>query len=121
MSKIILIEDDVTMVTLLNTLLQIEGYQVVRLKNEDSIEKVLDLMRREEPDLVLRDVHLRYFNGLDFLRSLRADPNFNDTRVIMSSGMDVRDQCHEAGADKFLMKPFMPDDLTKAIRLLINP
>jgi DNA-binding response OmpR family regulator len=41
-------------------------------------------------------------------------------RVIMSSGMDFHTRCLQAGADDFLMKPYMPDDLVKLLKNLLG-
>ena len=50
------------------------------------------------------------------LRTIRSDNRISDMRVLMTSGMDLKDQCVEAGADGFLLKPYMPDDLIQLIR-----
>ena len=57
MTKILLVEDDATMVSLLNTLLSIEGFQVSQVKDY-SRDAILETMRLEMPDLALLDVNL---------------------------------------------------------------
>lgn len=74
------------------------------------------MIREKKPDLVLLDVHLRKINGLELLRVIRATPDLKNTRILMSSGMDFRHECLQAGADDFMIKPYMPDDLIKKIR-----
>lgn len=113
MPKIMLAEDDTMMVSLLKTLLGLEGFQTVTLKET---EDLLTALERETPEVLMLDVHLTQGNGLDFLRRLRADPRFQKLVVLMASGMDLREQCLAAGANIFLLKPFMPDDLIQAIR-----
>jgi CheY-like chemotaxis protein len=115
MHKIALVEDDPTMLSLLQTLLQMEGFQVVQI-TPDKLDDFLEIIRSEKPDLTLMDVHLRQVSGVDLLKLLRQDPELKDTHVILSSGLDVRSQCQEAGADNFILKPYMPDDLIKIIR-----
>ena len=116
-TKLLLIEDDRTMLALLGTLLRFEGFEILQPKNEDdSIFGILKLIRQEKPALVLLDVHLRQYNGIDLLHQIRQDKELAGLRVIMSSGMDVRERCREAGADDFILKPYMPDDLIKRIR-----
>ena len=65
MPRIMLAEDDHTMVTLLKTLLGMEGYQVVALSVEDV--DVFEAVRNDRPDILLLDVHLPHVNGLDVL------------------------------------------------------
>lgn len=112
MPKIMLAEDDQTMLALLKTLMRLEGFESVALgDNEDFLEAV----QRESPDVLLMDVHLPQGNGLDFLRQMRSDPRFEGLVVLMASGMDLRYECVDAGANAFLLKPFMPETLISAI------
>jgi DNA-binding response OmpR family regulator len=115
MLKIMLVEDDRTMLSLLSTLLQMEGFLVVQAK-EGSLESVTALMKNENPSLVLIDVNLNQFNGFDLLHEIRRDPSLKNTCVVMSSGMDYTARCLEEGADDFILKPYMPDDLIYMIR-----
>lgn len=116
MPKIMLAEDDLTMLRLLKTLMQLEGFESVGL---DYDEDVLDAVHRESPDVLLLDVHLAQGSGLDFLRQMRADARFDGLIVLMASGMSLKDECLAAGANEFLLKPFMPDTLINAIRSLL--
>lgn len=110
--KVMLVEDDAAMRSLLKTLLEIEGHPVVSYYEQSNpAGSILDMVRREQPSVVLLDVHLRGISGLDVLREIRSDAGLNAIRVIMSSGMDVKDECMRAGATDFLLKPFMPDEL----------
>lgn len=117
MPKVLLAEDDFTMVSLLKTLLQMEKYEVIAL---DISADVVASVRAEKPDVLLMDVHLFDQNGLDILDSLRRAKDVRDTRVLMSSGANMREECMSRGADGFLMKPYMPDELFEQIKLLTS-
>ena len=122
MTKIMLIEDDDTMVSLLTTLLGIEGYEVVAFQGNGEI---LSAIQQEMPDVILLDVNLKnmgitQISGFDLLASIRADVTLAKTGVIMSSGIDYRVQSKEAGADGFMLKPYMPDDLINLIKSTLN-
>jgi CheY-like chemotaxis protein len=119
MPKILLVEDDSTMATLLKTLLEMEGYQVSVVKDK-GLDEILDVLETLKPDLALIDVNMRQVNGFDLLRHIRKMEELHALRVVMSSGMDFSDQCRDAGADKFILKPYMPDDLIAMIRQLIQ-
>lgn len=114
MPKVMLVEDDMTMLVLLRTLLELEGYDVTEIQPQ---EDVLDSIRSERPDVVLMDVHLRGTSGLTLLQNIRQDEELLNTRILMSSGADLRYECQRAGADGFLLKPFSPDDLIKKLRV----
>ncbi len=114
--KILLAEDDFTMVSLLTTLLKMEGYDVVSLNADDD---VLAGVRTHNPDVLILDVHLFGQSGLDILQKLRNSEGIAKVRVLMSSGANVREECMEKGADGFLLKPYMPDDLFALLRKVI--
>ena len=118
-TKILLIEDDKAMLALLRTLLQLDGYQVAILTEDESIESALDFISQEKPALILMDVHLRMINGFDLLHSLRQNKELNPVRVLMSSGIDFQVRCQEVGADGFILKPYMPEELMKKIQDII--
>ena len=115
--KILVAEDDVMMVSLLDTLLKMEGYKVVSLNPEADI---LAAVRTENPDVLLLDVHLTHQNGLDILDEIRSSPDANSLKVVMSSGANVKEECMRRGADGFLSKPYMPDDLITILRQAIQ-
>jgi len=112
-----LAEDDLTMVTLLKTLLGMEGYEVNALTLD---EDIFDEVRKDQPDVLLLDVHLPQVSGLDVLDQLRADDETRDLKVVMTSGLNLELECKKRGADDFLLKPYMPDDLLKTLQRNIN-
>lgn len=113
MAKILLAEDDSTMVSLLKTLLKMEGFEVVAL---DVHSDVAAAVEKEKPHALFMDVHLAGKNGMQILESIRGKTSNANVRIIMTSGMNMKDECISRGADAFLLKPFMPDDLINALR-----
>jgi DNA-binding response OmpR family regulator len=113
MSKVMIVDDDRTMVSLLKILLEMDGFEVVNIMmGGQLIEKI----RNEKPDLVLMDVFLSDADGKEILSELRKTSDLADVRVIMTSGMDLAEQCLDAGADAFLLKPYTPEQLMKMIQ-----
>jgi DNA-binding response OmpR family regulator len=119
MHKILLVEDDTTMLGLLQTLLQMEGFQVSQSR-KDELEEIITEIRHEKPTLALIDVHLRHISGLDVLKRIRQDAELKEICVLMSSGMDVGNKCLDEGADGFILKPYMPDELIKKIHKIVD-
>jgi CheY-like chemotaxis protein len=113
MSKILLAEDDHTMVSLLKTLLKMEGFEVVAL---DVNADVPAAVQQEAPDVLLMDVHLGHQSGMDIVQAIRKNPVLANVRIVMTSGLNVKEECLRHGANYFLMKPFMPDDLLKLLK-----
>ena len=118
MAKIMVAEDDQTMVTLLTTLLKMDGFDVIAL---DADEDVPTAVERDRPDLLLLDVHLSNQNGLEILDRLNRTKKGAGMHVVMISGLNVREECLRHGANDFLLKPFMPDDLITVLRKNIKP
>ena len=118
MPKIMLAEDDLTMVALLQTLLGMEGYEVTALSVDDNI---FESVQHDRPDVLLLDVHLPNVNGMDVLDQIRANGGTKDLKVVMTSGLNLKSECEERGANDFLLKPYMPDDLLSILRRNLNP
>jgi CheY-like chemotaxis protein len=115
--KVMLVEDDPSMQAVLRTLLELEGFQVFQAGDTLTAEALLAVIQAEQPDSILLDVHLRNnVNGVDLMRELRENPGLPKTRVVMTSGMAMEEECMAAGADDFLLKPFMPDELIQKLR-----
>lgn len=120
MAKVMLVEDDYTMRSLMRSLLQFEGFEVVGLDGRGDQQALVEAMRSEAPDLVILDVHLGQADGFDLLRRVRQVQGLDSLRVLMSSGMDLRERCAAEGADGFIMKPYMPDELVGKIRKMLG-
>ncbi len=115
--KVLLAEDDLIMVSLLKTLLKMEGYDIVAL---DAEADVVNALRTEKPDVLLMDVHLFSQNGLEILDQIRETTDISRVRVLMSSGSNVKEECLNRGADGFLMKPYMPEDLFSQLKQVLS-
>ena len=114
MLKVLIADDDYTMVALLKTLLGMEGYQVVTLL--DKAGDIIENIRAAKPDILLIDIFLGSRNGLDIVRQIRQLPDLNSIKIIMASGIDKTEECLAAGADVFLLKPYMPNELFDILR-----
>ncbi len=108
MAKVMIVDDDRTTVKLLQTLLELDGYDVVVANRGGD---VMGIAEQSNPDIFLMDYHLNDMHGVEVLRHLRVHPTFATTPVIMTSGLDVSDEVMAAGASAFLVKPFEPENL----------
>ena len=113
MPRVLLVEDDDLMVSLLQTLLTMEGHQV------DLVGAGADIfqsIKNSKPDVILLDVYLGKQNGIELLNEIRKEKALDNIRIIMTSGIDHSDECLRRGADEFLLKPFTPGELLVSIR-----
>jgi len=60
-------------------------------------------------------------NGLEVLAQVRADEKTKDLKVVMTSGLNLEDECMGQGANGFLLKPYMPDDLLNILKQNLYP
>lgn len=113
--KILIVDDEPTIVELLMTLLELEGFSPAVLK-DINLSSIISSVRSDPPDFVLIDVNLKGVSGLDMAKAIRMDAALAKPKIIMWSGMPLEKECMAAGADSFLMKPFNPDELLTLIR-----
>jgi len=116
MAKILVVEDMDSVVDLLRTLLQREGFGVAVA--QDGLE-ALDAVRSVKPDLVLLDLILPGLDGLEVLRRIKQDPITSHLPVIVLSGKDEeRDKVIglEFGADDYVTKPFQANELIARVK-----
>ncbi|KXK12074.1 MAG: response regulator receiver protein [Chloroflexi bacterium OLB14] len=115
--RVLLAEDDITMVSLLKTLLKMEGFEAISIQPDDN---VIQAMKTHKPNVLILDFHLGSQNGLDVLDEIRKEKETKNIPVIMSSGANVKEECLQHGANDFLMKPYMPDDLISLLKQNIS-
>jgi two-component system, chemotaxis family, chemotaxis protein CheY len=96
------------------------GYEVLAAANG---REALDLIHRNglEPAVVLVDWNMPEMNGLEFVKSLRADPKYKSVPLMMVTTETEIEQMYralEAGADEYVMKPFTDDVIADKLRIL---
>ncbi len=116
MPKVMIVDDDRTTVTLLKTLLELDGFEITVVGRGAD---VIPTIEQVKPDLLFMDYHLADMDGVDILRELRAEGSFMNIPIVMTSGLDVEEEVMAAGATAFLVKPFEPSDLPDLFNRLI--
>lgn len=116
MSKILVIEDELTLLDATATILSSVGYTVSEAS--DGAMGLL-LARRELPDLIVSDIMMPGLNGFQLLTSLREDPTTATIPIIFVTALSTPSAMRQGmslGADDFLVKPFTVPHLLNAIR-----
>jgi CheY-like chemotaxis protein len=116
-TKILIVDDDRATTGLLKTVFEMEGFRTLVCPDP---ERVVDVVRRDKPDLVFMDFHLAETDSLAVLEAIKQDQALRAIPVIMSSGLDRSEECKRAGADSFVLKPFRPANLMKEIRTFLD-
>jgi DNA-binding response OmpR family regulator len=118
--RVLVVDDDPQVLRLMRVNLELEGYDVVSAPDgEEALEAVL----AERPDVVVCDVMMPGVDGLTVLRNLRANPKTSKIPFVMVSAKAQRADVKAAldmGADKYITKPFDPQDLLDAVENLLN-
>lgn len=117
--RVLLVEDDQALAQGIRTALRGEGYTLDWLADGLEAERAL---RAETFDLVLLDLGLPRRDGLQLLRTLRADPEARVPVLVLTARDATRDRIQglDAGADDYLVKPFDVDELKARIRALLR-
>ncbi len=117
MKKILLVEDDKSIITNLSEFLTNEGFSV---RNAEGQTRALELIGEEEFDLVLLDVSLADGNGFAVCSAIKSEHN---TPVIFltASGDEYSTVTgFELGADDYISKPFRPRELVLRIKNILR-
>jgi CheY-like chemotaxis protein len=114
-STVLVVDDEPGIRDVISTLLKDEGYDVLQDQNG---AEALELLPREQPDLVVLDIMMPLVDGREVLRRLRAMPELEATHVILMSA-GIRDVA-ELQVAAFLRKPFDIQKLLGTVRQLLQ-
>ena len=116
-SKILVVEDDNTLLEMLEYNLSRQGYQVVTAKDGRS---ALTFARQEKPNLIVLDVMLPGIDGFEVCRILRKE--FSFPILMLTARTEEVDKIVglEVGADDYLTKPFSMRELLARVKALLR-
>src|SRR6478609_5185314 len=110
--KVLLVDDDADLVELMHRMLEEDGRFEVKIASNGFDAGMM--VKDYRPDVIVLDVMLPDINGKEVCQRVRADPTLEDVRILCISGMVEDDKIQElklSGADDFLHKPFVIDEL----------
>jgi CheY-like chemotaxis protein len=115
-ATILIGDDDPSLRELIRAVLG-SGYRFVEAADG---REVLAVARDVRPDLIVLDVMLPGLSGIEVLDALRADDEISGTPVVVITAWSHAEvDAWTAGADRFVSKPFDPDDLSRAVEELL--
>ncbi|HJR41209.1 MAG TPA: ATP-binding protein [Gemmatimonadaceae bacterium] len=121
MSRILIVEDSPTQATLLASLLEQAGHEIVVATDG---EAALELVRTEPLDLVMSDIIMPGISGYEVCRRIKLELGKTDLPVVLLTGLsDPLDIVRglESGADNYITKPYEPEHLVSRVnRVLAN-
>jgi DNA-binding response OmpR family regulator len=116
---VLIVDDEPNILLSLQFLMKKTGYEVRTAKDgEEALAEIL----RAAPDLVLLDVMMPKIDGFSICARIRANPEWNDVRIIMltARGRDVeREKGLALGADDYITKPFSTKDAIARVEAVL--
>ena len=121
--RILVVDDDPTAATLMQHLIEREGF--TRVVTASDGRQALDLIREQPPDVVVLDVHLPELDGLEVLREIvRSDERTGRPTGVLGVSGDVTAATAQsmlwAGADDFIPRPFTSAEFALRVRRLAS-
>jgi len=119
-ARILVIDDDALLRRVIRVALEAAGYEVIEAGDGDA---ALHVYREQGADLLLVDLFIPEPDGLEVIRTVRAE--VPDAKIIAMSGggslkLDLLAAGEAFGASRTLWKPFVPDVLLSAVRDLLG-
>jgi len=117
---ILLVDDSPVIHTAVTEMLDPEHYE---LWHANDGEEALQSLSVREPDLIISDLEMPKMNGFEFCHAVKSNPAFSAIPVLiqssLSAGVDI-DRSFAAGADDYITKPLVPEELMGRINLLLH-
>jgi len=113
--RILVVDDEPGILRFVSTSLGLAGYDVL---TTTSGEEALQLARSQRPDIMLLDVLMQPLTGFDVLDRLRT---FSKMPVLVfTARKDIAERAIKEGANGYITKPFVPNELVKKIQEVLN-
>ncbi|MGI9531377.1 response regulator transcription factor [Lutimonas sp.] len=112
--KLLIVDDEAHIRMLIEQTLEDLEDEGVELLFAENGEQALELIQKEEPNLVFLDVMMPKMNGMEVCQKVKKELNLSHVYIILltAKGQEVdRQKGMEMGADRYMTKPFDPDEM----------
>jgi len=118
MGRILVIDDEPGIRSLLSAILERKGFEVILA---DSGEKGLSLFRRERPDVTILDLKMPEMDGLAVLKALRAVNQEALVVIFTGAASEMEEEVRALGGVTFIRKEFSFHRLGDTLKRLLHP
>jgi two-component system, OmpR family, response regulator VicR len=120
-NKVILIEDDLDLAEIYHLKMQLDGIKAIIVS---SPSKAIEILVKEQPDLVLLDIMMPEINGFDLFAQIKKNETIKDIPIYIWSNLAQekdKERARNLKVDGYLVKSeYTPADLAKKVKELIN-
>jgi DNA-binding NarL/FixJ family response regulator len=119
-SKLLLVDDDFSLISLLKDYLEFQGYQVISANNG---RQALEILEKYIPDMIICDVMMPEVDGYEFVTNLRERSDIGWIPVLFLSALSQsldRIKGLNLGANTYMNKPFEPEELLAQVKSILN-
>ncbi len=118
--KIMIVDDCQTTRKLLGHYLKSRGYSVVFAENGlDALEK----LSNDQVNLILTDLNMPYMDGMEFIKTLKSDPNLSEIPILMvttENDASEKERALHIGANGYVVKPVTGEAIAENIKNIIK-
>ena len=121
MSRVLVIDDETVVGTILRYAFEVEGHETVVAG--DALSGI-EMAHSEHPDIIVLDLMMPDVTGYDVLEILRDDEQTKELPIVVLTAVTMqreRDRCMSKGADAVMIKPFDPREVARAVGALLPP
>ena len=121
--KILIVDDELNMRTLLKEALEDFEDKGVELLVAENGSDAIKSIREEKPELVILDVMMPGMDGFEVCNTIKNELGMKDVYVLMltADGQEFnRQKSKDVGADDFMTKPFDPDEIVEKAALILK-
>ncbi len=118
-NKILIADDDSEMLETLSSMLEAEGYSVIKAENG---EEAVEFSRKELPALVMLDIHMPKMNGLAACKEIKSSAATKAIPVVMltvEGSINEIQQAISYGAKTYITKPSSREEILKVVKSII--
>lgn len=119
MMKILICEDNPMAMKTLSVVLGREGFEADIAEDGN---RALELLQKNDYDLLVMDIHLPYRSGLELVKFVRSDQGKDTPAIVLTAFSDpqMQRQAGELGISGYIVKPFNPAELIAKIKSILN-
>lgn len=121
--KLLIVDDEAHIRMLIEQTLEELEDEGVELLFAENGEQAMEIIQKEEPNLVFLDIMMPKMNGMEVCQKVKNELNLSDVYIILltAKGQEVdRKNGLEMGADRYMTKPFDPDEMLAIAKEILN-